>query len=207
MTPIGPIFPYNHVQILKDFRKMRKHKSPDLNPRNPVDRFLGEKSKRGRPRIARYLEVWGRAENYGLSLSQAWPELCEPLLKSERVEEVIKAFENHAQPHAQDFVPRVASDIFTLIKETKFPKRAKAQINYIAESVAGRPAVSLRTSRDICGKKHDGEVPKSPYKIIRKEFYIVCECGYKGPGKYDACRKCGAQISDLPEILFGSKPL
>jgi hypothetical protein len=122
------------------------------------------------------------------------------------VEDVTKAFEDHAKPYAQEFVPRLASDIFKSIKETKFPQRAQAQINYIAESVAGRPAVGLRTSRDICGKIRAEERAKSTYKIIRKEFYIVCECGYQGPAEYDACRRCGAQISHLPAILFGSKP-
>lgn len=128
-----------------------------------------------------------------------------PLLNAQNVEDVIVAFEDHAQPYAQDFVPRLGSDIFELIKETGFPQRAKAQINYIAESLAGRPTVSLRTSRDICGKMRAEESAKSPYKIIRKEFYVVCECGYKGPAEFDACRKCGAQISYLPDMLFGSK--
>jgi hypothetical protein len=102
-------------------------------------------------------------------------------------------------------VPGLASDIFALIKATGFPQRAKAQINHLAESLAGRPTVSLRTPRDICGKMRAEESTKSPYKIIRKEFYVVCECGYKGPAEFDACRKCGAQISYLPGILFGSK--
>ncbi|HXM95205.1 MAG TPA: hypothetical protein VOA64_13295 [Candidatus Dormibacteraeota bacterium] len=122
------------------------------------------------------------------------------------MEDVTEAFENHAQPYAQEFVPHLAADIFKLIKEPKFPQRAQAQIKYIAESVAGRPAVSLRRSRDICGKIRAEERAKSTYKIIRKEFYVVCECGYEGPAQYDACRKCGAQISHLPAILFGSKP-
>jgi hypothetical protein len=145
--------------------------------------------------------------NYKYSLSQVWPKLSSPLLKSQKTEDVIEAFENHGQPYSQEFVPRLASDIFELIKETKFPQRAKAQTNYLAESLAGRPTVSLRTSRDICGKMRAGEAAKSPHKIIRKEFYIVCECGYKGPAEYDACRKCGAQISFLPDLLFGSKSL
>src|SRR6202158_5761738 len=125
---------------------MPKRKSPNLNPGKPIDRFSKEEFKRGRPRMARYPEVYGRAGNYRFSLSQVWPKLCAPLLRSQRVEDVIEAFEDHAQPYAQEFVPRLASDIFELIKETKFPQRAKAQINYIAESVAGRPTVSLRTS-------------------------------------------------------------
>src|ERR1700737_68716 len=185
---------------------MPKRKSPDLNPQNLIDKFSEKQRKRGRPRIARYMEVWGRAENYRDSLSLAWPELRGPLLRSQRVEDVIKAFEEHAKTYAQEFVPRLASDIFKLIKETKFPQRAEAQIKYIAESVAGRPNVSLRRSRDICGKIRAEERAKSTYRIIRKEFYVVCECGYKGPAEYDACRKCGAQISHLPAILSGSRP-
>jgi hypothetical protein len=184
---------------------MPKRKSSDLNPEKPIDTFSEESRKRGRPRIARYPEVWGRAGNYRFSLFQVWPKLCAPLLRSQRGEDVIEAFENHAQPYAQEFVPRLASDISELIKQAGFPQRANAQINYIAESVAGRPTVSLRTSRDICGKMRAEEGAKSSYKIIRKEFYVVCECGYKGPAEYDACRKCGAQISHLPDILFGSR--
>ena len=184
---------------------MPKGKNPDLNSVKPIDRNSEERRKRGRPRIARYSEVWGRAGNYKYCLSQAWPKLRAPLMRSQNLDDVIEAFENHAQPYAHEFVPRLASDIFELIKETKFPQRAKAQINYMAESLAGRPTVSLRTSRDICGKIRAEEGAKSPYKIIRKEFYVVCECGYKGPAEFDACRKCGAQISYLQDILFGSK--
>ena len=185
--------------------KMPKRKSTDLKQEKSVDRFSEKRPKRGRPRIARYQEVWGRAKNFKYSLSQAWPKLCAPLLNAQSVEDVIEAFENHGQPYAQEFVPRLASDILELIKETGFPQRAKAQINCIAESLAGRPTVSLRTCRDICGKMRAEESAKSPFKIIRKEFYIVCECGYKGPAEFDACRKCGAQISYVPDILFGSK--
>jgi hypothetical protein len=184
---------------------MPRDKSTEPKLEKSIDGFSKEKPKRGRPRIARYSEVMGRAGNYRYCLSQAWPNLRAPLLSSQNGEDVIAAFENHAQPYAQEFVPRLASDIFELIKGTGFPERANAQVNYIAESVAGRPTVSLRSSRDICGKMRAEESAKSSYKIIRKEFYIVCECGYKGPAEFDACRKCGAQISYLPDILFGSK--
>ena len=180
-------------------------KNRDSKLGKPIEAHSEKRPKRGRPRVARYPEVWGRAGNYKYSLSQAWPKLCTPLLNAQNVEAVIAAFEDHGQPYAQDFVPRLAPDIFEVIKESNFPQRAKAQINYLAESLAGRPTVSFRTSRDICGKMRAEESAKSPYKIIRKEFYVVCECGYKGPAEFDACRKCGAQISYLPDILFGSK--
>ena len=186
---------------------MTKNKQGDLKPEKTIDAALEAKANRGRPRIARYPEVWGRAGNYKLCLSQVWPNLRTPLLSSQRGEDVEAAFENFGQPYAQEFVPRLVSDIFELTKETGFPQRAKAQVKYIAESLAGRPIVSMRTSRDICGKMRAALRAKSSYKILRKEFYVVCGCGYKGPAEFDACRKCGAQIDYLPDVLFGSKTL
>jgi hypothetical protein len=115
---------------------MVKTKRTDPKPERPIDTFPERKSKRGRPRVARYSEVWGRAGNYRYGLSQAWPTLRVPLLNSESREDVIAAFENHAQAYAQEFVPRLASDIFELIKGTGFPQRAKAQVNCKFANVA-----------------------------------------------------------------------
>jgi hypothetical protein len=38
-------------------------------------------------------------------------------------------------------------------------------------------------------------------------FYVVCSCGFKGAALDNACRKCGAEISLLPELLSGFGPL
>jgi hypothetical protein len=134
---------------------------------------------------------------------QVWPVLRWPLISANEAEEVVEAFEKHAQAYAREFVPRFAEDILKLMQEPKFSERPRAQINFLADSLAGRPNVETRTSRDICGKERAKERAKSPHQIIRKEFYIECTCGYKGPALNDACRKCGAQISHLPEILLG----
>ncbi len=163
-----------------------------------------ERPRRGRPQKIRRKEVYGRAENYRGILGQVWPRLCGPLMTSHTSQEVILAFEGYAQPYPREFVPRLAEDILAVIREPKFPKRPEPQINFLADSLAGRPNVEPRTSRDICAKERAKERAKSPYRIIRKEFYIECSCGYKGPALNNACRKCGAQISSLPEILMGS---
>jgi len=118
-------------------------------------------------------------------------------------EEVTAAFQSSAQPYDREFVPRLSEDILRVIRERKFPKRAEARINFLADSLAGRPNVEPRTSRDICTKERAKERAKSPYKILRKEFYVECSCGYRGPASNDACRDCGAQISYLPEMLLG----
>ena len=77
-------------------------------------------------------------------------------------------------------------------------KEARAQIKFLANFLAGRPIVEARTSRDICAKGLAEEKAKSPYKILRKEF-----CVFKGPALNNSCRKCGAQIPLLAELLYG----
>ena len=140
-----------------------------------------------------------------MMLGGIWAKLRDPLLATGAGTEegVIKAFETHAQPYAQNFVPGLASYILEVIHERKFPTRPKAQTHFLADSLAGRPNVGPRRSRDICAEERAKESAKSPHKILRKEFYVECSCGYKGPARNDACRKCGAAISLLPEFLLG----
>ncbi len=183
---------------------MPRRKKPTQKPEKILDTF-SEKRGRGRPLKIRPSEVWGRARNYRMMLAEVWPKLRDPLLATEagREEDVIRAFENYAQPYARNFVPGLASDILRVIHEQKFPERPRAQTNFLADSLAGRPNVEPRTSRDICGQERAKERAKSPHKIIRKEFYIVCSCGYKGPAQNNACPRCGAQIPPLLEGLLG----
>jgi hypothetical protein len=179
---------------------MSQHKKSVRKAEKTVDAFR-EKRGRGRPCHVRHSEVIGRAENYRGILGYVWSDLGGPLIAANTVEEVSERFENHAGTYAREFVPRLAEDILKIVHEPKFPKRRVPQINYLADSLAGRPSVEGRTSRDICGKERAKERAKSPHQIIRKEFYVECSCGYEGPALRDACRKCGAQISYLPEIL------
>jgi len=183
---------------------MPKNKNPTLKAEKILDTF-SEKRGRGRPPNIRPAEVFGRAENYRMMLTEVWSKLRDPLLAAGAVteEDVTKAFETHAQPYAQNFVPRLAPYISEVIHERKFPTRLKAQVHFLADSLAGRPNVAPRRSRDICSEERAKKSAKSPHKILRKEFYIECSCGYKGPARNDACRKCGAAISLLPEYLLG----
>ena len=134
-----------------------------------------------------------------------WERLAGPLLAAESEDQVRAAFEEHGQPYSDDFVPRTTADIFEVIRDPSFPKRPKAQIGFLADSLAGRPTVTARTSRDICSKGRARLRAASPHKIIRHEFYVECECGYKGPARDNACRECGASIQiDINSILWGS---
>ena len=180
---------------------MPRRKNPVQEPRKALD-TPSKKRGRGRPPRVRPAEVFGRARNYRWILEQVWPKLHSPLLAAENTEDVIKAFEDWAQPYAQQFVPGLASDILAVIHERKFPKRAITQSGFLADSLAGRSDIKPRTSRDICVKERAKERAQSPHKILRKEFYIVCSCKYKGPARNDACPTCGAKI---PETLWDSR--
>jgi hypothetical protein len=184
--------------------QMPKSQKPTQQPEKIVDTF-SEKRGRGRPPNIRPAVVSGRAENYRMMLAEVWPKLRDPLLAASAgtEEDVTKAFETHAQPYAQNFVSGLASYILEVIHERKFPTRPKAQVHFLADSLAGRPNVGPRRSRDICAEERAKEGAKSPHKILRTEFYVVCSCGYKGPAQENACRKCGAAISFLPEIFSG----
>jgi hypothetical protein len=182
---------------------MPKHEKLPQRTENAIDTF-SEKRGRGRPQRIPRSWVIGRADNYRYILAEVWPKLRDPLLAAQTEEQAISAFENHGQPYAGEFVPRLAPDIMALIRDARFPKRPKAQIGFLADSLAGRPNVEFRTSRDICIKERAKQRAKSPHKIIRKEFYIECSCGYNGPARDNACRKCGAAIPDSLGTLWGN---
>ncbi len=160
------------------------------------------KRGRGRPHKALASEVSGRAYNYRLIFSQTWERVGERLLKAHTEADVIGAFEG--TPYKAEFQP-LAPLILRVLREKDFPKkRSEAQTIFLAESLAARGEVSPRSSRDICAKERKREQAKSPYHIIRREFYVECSCGYKGPARENACRKCGAGIT-FP--LMGSSNL
>jgi hypothetical protein len=116
-------------------------------------------------------------------------------------EEINKALEKISQK--QEFV-QIVSLILKVLRDPEFPKRdKKARINFLADSLAARGAVTPQTSRDICARERKRERKKSTHRIIRREFYIECSCGYKGPARDNACRKCGAEIDFLPQVLLG----
>ena len=114
-----------------------------------------KKQRRGRPQEIPRNWVTGRAYNLAIQLKLIWPKLSEPLLEAETEEEVKAAFETYGSSYASNFVPERVSDVLALIRDRKLPKKKEAQIHFLADSLGGRPNLSLRRSRDwycsICG--------------------------------------------------------
>lgn len=194
---------------------MRKRKQPAKKPKIALD-TRSEKRGRGRPRRMPASEIYGRAENYR---TQFWEQKlekkkkqlvrdhpcqwAEQMLAATNEDELRKALAsapNYVQNELSPFLPLILS----IFREKTFPKSKAAQLDYLADSLAGLGHVTPRSSRDICGRERAKQRLKSPHKILRKEFYVECSCGYKGPARDNACRKCGAEISFIEEIMGGA---
>jgi hypothetical protein len=120
-------------------------------------------------------------------LSKHWKVLGERLFQARTPEEVTVAFIEVPEVERVDFVPSLAELILRITLERRYPIAADAQVRFLADSLGARGAVSPRRSRDICSE----ERVKPAHYIIRRDFYIECTCGYKGPALRGACPKCG----------------
>jgi hypothetical protein len=130
-------------------------------------------------------------------------EWVEELLKA-RTEDDLTQVLDSAPSEAQNEFNALIPLILSVSRAKTFPKRRTAQVDYLADSLAGRGRVTPRRARDICSRERSRARARSRRRIIRKEFYVECSCGYKGPARDDACRTCGAEIPRLPEFLSGS---
>lgn len=137
-------------------------------------------------------EICGRAYNYRIIFGQLWDKIGERLATAQTQDAVIEALaETSYQP---EFEP-LASVILDVVHEPDFPKRDRsAQANFLADSLAARRELSPRTFRDICARERAKEAAKSRHEIIRYEYYVECSCGYRGPARDNAGRKCRGEI-------------
>jgi hypothetical protein len=192
---------------------MAKHKKQPENVDFPVDSY-SPKSNRGRRGIASS-EVFGRAENYRRMfwtyrlnktkkeyVPQKRPSWAIALVEARTADSVNQALDVAPDYIQTQFKPLIPL-IIQILGDRDFPKRLEPRFDFLVDSVAARGDVAPRRSRDICDEVRAKNRTKSPHHIIRKEFYIECSCGYKGPARDNACRKCGAEISSLPEMLLG----
>lgn len=146
-----------------------------------------KKRGRGRPREIDPWIVVGSADAYRIQFEQFWPKLGARLLPAQSPEEVARALRERADGISRTLAP--LSELILKVKnDPKFPRaRSASQIHFLADSLGGQGLVTPRRSREICAK----ERAKKRYLIIRREYYIECECGYKGPARDGACRDCG----------------
>lgn len=119
----------------------------------------------------------------------AWNGLFPLLMEAQTEDDVIKCLEV-GLPGRTELVPYPAL-ILRILKDKYFPKTKQAQVNFLADSLAGMGLVTPRSSRDICAKDRRSGFT---HYIVRFEVYIECTCGFKGRSESLACRKCGARL-------------
>jgi hypothetical protein len=202
------LFPGTFRKISSSFprssAKMRQGKKTREGPEKRLD-TCSPKRPVGRPGV-RASEIAGRSYNHRLVFGQIWDLVGEKLVEAQTQDDVLRALELAGTYYKEQFA-RIPSLILKTVRDSRFPKRRNARINFLADSLAAWGMVSLRRSRDICGEERAKESAKSQHRIIRKEFYIECSCGYKGPALDNACRKCGAKTSMELETMWGDSRL
>jgi hypothetical protein len=180
--------------------KVGKQKRAEKKSHLPLDRVL-EKRRKGRP--ARIPASWvrGRADNHREMLTPIWSQIWPALAKAESRQDVVNTLSRAdvSPAYALEFV-RLADAILHVVKDPKFPRRKEvAQINFLADSIAGYGTFTPRSSRDICERER-ARIEKM-HRILSYEYYVRCSCGYKGPSRNHACPRCEAEIEfnqDLP---------
>lgn len=171
---------------------MRKSKKARENAKNTLD-TVSEKRRRGPKPKVDASAVRGRADNSRGLLTNVWGRLW-PRLSQAQTEDDVKAAFGEAYPGEHEFMPYQAPLILKVLKERTFPKLPRAQVNFMADSLAGLGLVSARRSRDICAE--DRARAKRAHHILRAELYVECSCGYKDHSLDHACPECGAAIPE-----------
>jgi hypothetical protein len=146
-----------------------------------------KKRERGRPRHIDPHIVVGSADTYRVWFTQFWPKLGSRLLAAQSPEEVARAVREEAVGISMSLDP-YSELILKIVNDPKFPRaRSASQIHFLADSLGGQGHVTPRRSREICAE----ERARKKYVIVRREYYIECSCGYKGPALDGCCRDCG----------------
>lgn len=175
-----------------------------MTSRKSLDKSYGKRD-RGRPPNMPAAEVINRADNHRGIFESIWDKLREPLLAAKTEDEVTAAFETHAGLDAREFVPHLSSRILKIIHHPQFPKRPNVQLYYLADSLAGLLRLTPRRSREIVAEEMVKLEARKIHKILRKEFYIECTCGYEGPTYKRKCPMCDPKRAKIEneKILWG----
>jgi hypothetical protein len=155
---------------------------------------VSAKAPRGRPPRVDAPAIRSRADYYRVAFARVWDRTRTALICANKEEDIVKAVIG-LQESGNDVEARLiawlAPHLLRVLRDPKFPTQTRAQINFLADSVAAHGIVSSRRARDICGRQRS---EKPAHYIRRIEYYIECSCGYSGPSRDHACPKCGAQL-------------
>ena len=158
----------------------------------PLDTNSGRPRRGRRPTISAS-SIRGRADNYRWIFDLLWDAIWPKLSQAKTGQDVVLSFSGtKVGSYALEFIP-LADLILSVLRDRRFPRRKReAQINFLADSIAGFGTVTPRSSRDICERER-ARINKAQ-RILSYEYFIECSCGYKGHSRKHACPMCEAEI-------------
>ncbi len=185
-------------------RSVQRSAKVDKSKRTSKFRLTRSAKKSGRPPRIDPWSVLGQANHLKAMFERFERDIDWQRLRSAKTTgDLDEAFGNADPYYLRRWFRPEYEDILRIVRERNFPKSSRrAQIRFLCDSLGGSGRVSFRRARDICSKER-----KHPsHQIIRREFYIECTCGYKGPALNGACRKCGtARMSLAARIGYASQ--
>ena len=170
---------------------MENNKKERKKSKKALDMF-SPKRPPGRPPTVSASAVTNRADNWRGIFAHVWESFW-PLFSNAQSEDDVHEAVQKAREYEGEF-ESLATLMLEVRHDPNFPKRKEAQINFLADSLAGLGTVTPRSSRDICAKERVKR--NRAHHIIRYEYYVVCSCGYEGPSANHACLMCGATIPE-----------
>lgn len=146
-------------------------------------------------KVPRGSEVWYllRSENIQQVLKINWGQFGQKLVEAKSLADVQAAVAQHDEMPGAYRLKGAEDLLWHIRQDPAFPtEREEAKAIFIADSFAGGGHVSIRRSRDICGRLRTAR--KRTTYILRYEYWIECSCGYKGRSQDHGCPKCKAAI-------------
>jgi hypothetical protein len=107
-----------------------------------------------------------------------WDNIRGRIVKARTAEEITKALEESGSPYAPEFAPTLSTLILRSVRAKKFPKGPKAQISFLAESIAARGRVSPSRSRKICQEQRAKETRE---RAPREPDWFLYMAGFREP--------------------------
>ena len=185
--------------------KIRKRRKAPKKGEQALD-TISEKKRRGRKPKVKASQVRGRADNYRYIFNQIWNRIWPGLSEAQKYEDVIQCLRNADIGSYALQLEMLVAPILAIVHDPKFPKRKReAQIDFLADSIAGHGSVTPRSSRDICERERARI--KRTHRILRYEYWIECSCGYKGRSRNHACPKCEAKILLRTDSPLDASPI
>jgi hypothetical protein len=168
-------------------------------PKSPLTAF---RERRGRKRALKPETIVEHADYVLKVVASLRDRIAWDKLEAAKTEAEAESAIARVPPFYREILKERLAAILMWVREGKFPKKnLERKMRHLADSIAGDVLISPRRSRDICYEERKRPASKKVGMILRREFYIECTCGYRGPSNRGACARCGTR-KPSPELLF-----